>query len=138
MRISVTPWNARNVASVMTNDGMPTRARSQPMPKPMTTPATRPTTSASHQDTPCRSISTAMIAEHRPPVVPADRSISPSSSTKTRPIAITTIGAAWITSASMLYALRKPWCTTAKTAVMAMRPTSAGMEPNWPPRTRAR
>ena len=34
-----------------------------------------------------------MIAAHTPPVVPADRSISPSSSTKTRPIAITMIGA---------------------------------------------
>jgi len=51
---------------------------------------------------------------------------------------MTMIGAAWITSASMLYALKKPWCSTAKTTVMTMRPTIAGMEPNSPPRTRAR
>ena len=78
---------------------------------------------ASDHGQPCRSSSTAMMAAHRPPVVPADRSISPSSRTKIRPIAMMMIGPAWMTSASMLYALRKPWCTIAKKMVITIRPT---------------
>ena len=129
------PWNARNVARVITNEGMPTIARSQPMPKPMIRPTAIATMTASHQGHPWRTDSTAMIAAHRPPVVPADRSISPRSRTKIRPIAMMMIGADWMTSASTLYAVRKPWCTTAKNAVMTIRPMIAGIEPSSPPLT---
>ena len=40
MMSSTTPWNARNAASVVMNDGMPTRATSVPMSRPMTMPVT--------------------------------------------------------------------------------------------------
>src|SRR5882762_8567283 len=67
---NTTPWNARNSASVMTNDGTWTLDRIQPMNHPITTPVTAAARTAVHHDQPCSAISLAITAAQTPAAVP--------------------------------------------------------------------
>ncbi|CAM5558595.1 hypothetical protein STANM309S_06514 [Streptomyces tanashiensis] len=71
-----------------TNAGTPTFAKKKPWMSPTAAPPTRATSSASHWFMPFRTLSTAKMAAHRPLTDPTERSISPSSRTKTIPTAI--------------------------------------------------
>jgi hypothetical protein len=81
------------------------------------------------------SASTAAVT---PDAVPADRSISPSSRTKTRPIAMIVTPAPWASRFAMLPRVRKLSEATENSTSSTIRPNSAGNEPSSPPRTRAR
>ncbi len=102
MSFSGAACRARKNASVTTNDGMPSRETRRPIASPMIAPIPRPASTASHHDQPWSIITSAVMVAEAPPATPADRSISPSSRTKTRPIASTMIEAAWTTRLAML------------------------------------
>ena len=68
----------------------------------MTAPKAMPARVATHQDWPWSIIASAVIVAAAPPATPADRSISPISRTKTRPMASTQIEPAWTTRFAML------------------------------------
>ena len=73
-----------------------------------------------------------------PPATPADRSMSPSSSTNTSPIASTQIDPAWVTRLARLSADRNRSLARPNTTNSTTRPRIAGSEPMSPPRTRCR
>ena len=88
----VTPCQPRNSARVTTNDGIRTTLTRTPVKRPISVPTTMAARTAQYQATSWRAISTAITAAQTPLTTPADRSISPSSRTKTRPIASRMIG----------------------------------------------
>ena len=104
----------------------------------MTTPTAMPASAAVHHDQPLSTIESAVIVAEAPPATPADRSISPSSSTKTSPIASTQMEAAWTTRFAMLYVVRNRSWALLKTMKSTTRPSRAGSEPMSPPRSRLR
>ena len=78
-----------------------------------------------------------MTAAAVPAVTPADRSISPSSSTKTRPIAMTMTGApCWIRLAKLNASVKVDGRRAENTTTSTNRPSTAGSAPTSPPRTR--
>ena len=82
------PWNNKTFASVTTNDGIPTLATMNPVNSPRRTATPNAASSASGNDQPpCSRV--ARTAADTPAVKPADRSMSPSSSTKVTAMAIT-------------------------------------------------
>ena len=85
----VMPCRPRKNANVTTNDGIPSLATSNPITRPTTAPTASPMSTATGQLWPLRSMATAVKPAAMPPVTPADRSISPSRSTGTRPMAST-------------------------------------------------
>ena len=105
---STTPWKARNAARVTTKDGMPTLATRKPSDEPDHHAGDD---RREHRDVPREAV---QGEQHRPaprrtrPLAkPADRSISPSSRTKTRPIAIRVTAAPWVNRLAKLPAVRK-------------------------------
>ena len=134
---STVPWKARNAARVTTNDGIPTRATSVPMVVPMSRPTSRAAATPSGHDQP-QSVSTvASTAAQTPLVNPADRSISPSSRTNTSPMAITVMGAPWVSRLAKLPAEKNTGRRIEKTITSTTSPNTAGREPMSPPRTRS-
>ncbi len=86
----------------------------------------------------CRSMATAVKPAAMPPVTPADRSMSPSSSTGMRPIASTEIAEACTSRLAMFRLLVKvSGRRIEKTMKRATRPSTAGRAPMSPPRTRS-
>ena len=85
---------------------------------------------------PREKIACAAKPAHMPPVVPADRSISPSSSTKTRPIAMSAMYAPWPGRLPMLLRLRKRLLTWLKMTPRTTRPSTDGRAPGSPERSR--
>ena len=82
--------------------------------------------------------SLAMTAAQTPLTTPAERSISPSSRMKTRPIARMMIGAAWSARFAMLRGVRNVSGRSAKnSSPRATMPRMAGRAPRSPPRTRS-
>ena len=80
---------------------------------------------------------TARIAAPMPAVKPADRSISPSSRTKTSPIASTMIAAPWLMRLAKLPFDRKASPSMIpKIATRTTMPMTAGSDPMSPPLTR--
>ena len=71
-----------------TNDGTPKPENNMPWSMPMVAPASTPAPIARYGFQPCLTLSTPMMAAHRPLTAPTDRSISPSSSTYTIPMLI--------------------------------------------------
>jgi hypothetical protein len=132
------PWKARKAARVTTNDGIPSLATSVPMAVPMARPVSRETATASGHDQPQSVSRVASTAAQTPLANPADRSISPSSRTNTRPMAITTMGAPWVSRLAKLPSLRNTGRRIEKTITSTTRPRTAGREPMSPPRTRSR
>ena len=130
------PWKARNAASVTTNDGMPTFDTRKPSTKPMTTPVSSAAGIAVYQLQPWLVSRIAMTAPHTPLAKPADRSISPSSRTKIRPIAIKVTCAPWVNRLAKLTALKNVSRATPKIRQSTIRPRMAGRLPMSPPRTR--
>ena len=98
-----TPCHARKKARVTTNDGMPTFATSQPVSgADGDADHDRRRAAAIHgRVRRCRAAMPSTTAQ-TPAVAPADRSISPSSSTKTRPMPMSVIGAAWVSRLAKL------------------------------------
>ena len=134
----MTPCRPRKVAKVTTNDGMPSLATSSPMHRPMNAPVAIPARTEGNQLTSCRVITMPVIAAPVPAVKPADRSISPSSRTKTSPMAITMTPADWLIRLAKLKELVKvPGFKAEKTITRTTSPRIAGNEPTSPPRTRA-
>ena len=78
-----------------------------------------------------------MVAAPTPEVTPADRSISPSSSTNTRPMASSIDGAACVTRLARLPREKKPLSAKEKKIARTISAPTAGSEPMSPPRTRA-
>ncbi len=130
-----TPWKAMNAARVTTKDGMPMRARSQPSRTPATAPKAAAPRMASGQATPCFTDSTAPKQAALDPTTPADRSISPRSSTKIRPMARKMVGAPSLMIESTLLIDEKPLWATAKRMNSTMMAATAGSEPISPLRT---
>ena len=134
---SSTPCQARKKARVTTNDGMPTTVTRNPVNTPIATPTATAISTVTHQGMPCLSISWAEIDAPTPPITPADRSISPSSSTKPTPMASTVIDAAWVSRLAKLLALvNVSHFSAAKTMTSTTRPATAGRAPRSPPRMR--
>ena len=77
-----------------------------------------------------------IAAAHTPLAVPADRSISPSSSTQTKAIPSRMIGAAWVIRFARFVLVRNLSLTLAKMIKSTTRPPMAGSMPTSPPRTR--
>ena len=134
---SIAPCNPRKNASVTTKLGIPSRATSTAIASPIRMPVISAARSDSGQAQP-RSVSVvARIAAPMPAAKPADRSISPSSSTKTSPIASTVIAAPWLIRLAKLpfdrnvSPSRIPKITTSTTT-----PMIAGSDPMSPPLTR--
>ncbi len=82
------PLQPRKPASVTTNAGTPTLAKKKPCRAPMAMPAAMAISTASQSLTPLVTLSTAQTAAPTPATEPTDRSISPSSRTKTMPTAM--------------------------------------------------
>jgi hypothetical protein len=82
------PLHPRKPARVTTNAGTPTLAKKKPWRPPMHSPETMAMTTASQSLRPCVTLSTAHTAAPTPATEPTDRSISPSSRTKTMPVAM--------------------------------------------------
>ncbi len=89
MTSSMTPCRPRKNASVTTKLGIRSRATSRPIRRPMTTPVARAARTPSSHGQPCWVIVTASTAAQVPAAKPTERSISPSSRTNTRPMAMT-------------------------------------------------
>ena len=85
---SIRPFQPRFPARVTTNAGTPIRAKKKPMINPVAAPLPRAMNSARYSFTPWITFSTAKMAAHRPDTEATARSISPSSSTNTMPVAI--------------------------------------------------
>ncbi len=84
---SIRPFQPRKPASVTTKAGTPILAKKNPCSAPMPIPVMIVRTSASQPFIPWLTTKTANRVDARPLTEPTDRSISPSSSTKTRPMA---------------------------------------------------
>src|SRR4051794_38109183 len=135
---SVMPCRRRKKPSVTRKDGIPIRDTSRPMSVPMTSPVTTAATMASGQLQPLLLIRIAITQAAAPPATPADRSISPSSSTGTSAMASTQIGAAWVIRLAKLpthgnVSGRRAEKMTASTP----SPSTAGRAPRSPPRRRS-
>ena len=107
---STSSWNpghASRPAKVTTKDGTPKRVNTEPWNSPIAVPAATPAAIARYGDQPCFTLSTAMIAAHRPLTAPTERSISPSSSTSTMPIETSPTAVIWSTRLDRLTELMK-------------------------------
>lgn len=82
------PCQNSSPASVTAKAGTPMRAKTKPWMAPATVPVRTDSSRASHSFIPCVTLSTAKVAPATPLTEPTDRSISPSSRTKTIPTAI--------------------------------------------------
>ena len=134
---SIPPCRARKNASVTTKLGIPSRATSSAIAKPIRTPVASAASSESGHAQP-RSVSVvARIAAPMPAAKPAERSISPSSRTKTSPMARTMIAAPWLMRLAKFCLDRKTSPSmTPKITTRTTMPRMAGSEPRSPPRTR--
>src|SRR3954470_13784686 len=133
---SVMPCRPRKKASVTMKDGIPIRDTSRPMSVPMTSPVTTAATIASGQLQPLLLIRIAITQAAAPPATPADRSISPSSSTGTSAMASTQIGAAWVIRLAKLPTDGKVSGRSAeKIRARTTSPSTAGRAPMSPPRS---
>ena len=94
--------SARKNASVTTKDGMPSLDTSVPSTRPMAAPHAMPAMVATHQGWSCLMMNQARTVAQAPPATPADRSISPRSSTNTMPMARTMMDEAWMARLAML------------------------------------
>ena len=117
-----TPRAMPIIASVVRNDGMPTRVVSMLLQKPTAKPVAMPTITP--RNGPPMSIAIAVVTEARPATAPIERSISPAERTKVMATAMIAIIAVWRTMLSRLLGSRKPLsCSvTAKTRKMATKP----------------
>src|SRR3954449_3592999 len=75
-------------------------------------------------------------AAHMPPVVPADRSISPINRTKMRPIAVRAMNEVCAGRLARLLWLRKSGVVVAKISPRTRSPSTEGTAPGAPPRSR--
>ena len=120
-----------------TKEGIPTRATSSPIRVPITRPVSRPAGTARYQGAPSTLIVLAITPAEAPPATPAERSMSPRSSTKVRPIASTMIDDAWTMRLAMLIGDGKVSGRRAENRTKSTtRPRTAGREPMSPARTR--
>ncbi len=122
-------------ARVTSSAGTPILEKKKPCTAPMATAARMPISTASHSLTPWRTASTEESAAVTPATEPSDRSISPSSSTKTTPVAIRPGPAIHLVMLVRLSALRKEPVFHWKMAAMMIRPTTTGSEPSSPLRS---
>ena len=104
---SCTPCHPINPASVTTNEGIPNVVTMKPVKSPIAAPVASPATIASSGDHPCWTLSTAITEAASPLTAPTERSISPSSSTRTTPIEIVATPVIWSTRFERLTAVRK-------------------------------
>ncbi len=111
--------------------GTPIRAKMKPWIAPATVPVRIASTRASISFMPCVMFSTANVAPATPLTEPTDRSISPSSRTKTMPTAIMPVPTI-ATDMSEKLPVRKLPFRLVKMAQMTRRPTTTGMEPRSP------
>src|SRR4051794_28952806 len=133
----VTPCQPRNRARVTTNDGIRTTLTRTPVNRPITAPTTMAVSTAQYQSMPERSIITAITAAQTPLTTPADRSISPSSRTKPRPIPSRLIGTACTSRLVMFSGVGKVSGRSAVNRIArTTMPATAGSAPRSPPRTR--
>ena len=126
------PWKASRPASVTTNDGMPNAVTMKPLNRPIAVPTSRPSTIANAGSTPSFTDSTAITAAARPETAPTDRSISPSSSTRTTPIEIVATAAICSVRLVRLIAERKRSFAIWKIVQMTAMPKMTRSEPSSP------
>ena len=103
---SIAPCRPRKKASDTTKLGIPSRATSSAIVKPITTPVASAARTASGHAQPFSVSVTPRIAAPMPAVKPAERSISPSSRTNTSPMASTMIAAPWLIRFAKLFSVR--------------------------------
>lgn len=121
-------------ARVTANAGAPTRAKKKPWTAPMTAPLAIATRIANHSFMPCVTVITATTAPETPLTEPTERSISPSSSTKTMPTAIMPVPTIVTEILLRFSAERKFELRLWKIAQMISRPSTTGREPRSPAR----
>ncbi len=129
---SIRPFQPRLPARVTTKAGTPTLAKNTPWIRPTTAPPTRAESRATHWLTPWVTFSTAKIAAHRPLTEPTERSISPSSSTNTTPIAIMPVPTICCDRLERFWADRKELFRLPKTAQITISASTTGSEPSSP------
>ena len=115
---------------------MPTLATKNPMNVPVRMPTANAAARARIQGTPCTLTSTMNSAIVMPLVTPADRSISPSSSTNTSAMASMTSVAAWVRRLAKFRSVRKNGLRKLNRMVSTTNPPTAGRAPISPLRTR--
>ena len=120
----------------MTNDGTPIRATKKPMKVPIAAPTANETSRARIQFHPPRLVSRMKIAMPRPPVTPADRSISARRITNVNAIASIISAAVWVIRFAMLVLVKKKGVAAQNTRLSTTSPARAGSMPISPPRTR--
>ena len=136
---STPPCNARKNASVTTNDGIPRRATRIAMARPMATPAPSDEQDRRGHAQPCLVRVTARIDAPMPAVKPAERSISPSSRTKTSPMARTMIAAPWLMRlAKFAFDRNASGSMIPKITTSTTTPMTAGSAPRSPPLMRSK
>ncbi len=129
---SIRPFQARFPARVTTKAGTPTLAKNRPWIRPTIAPPATAATRATHWLTPWVTLSTAKIAAQSPLTEPTERSISPSSSTNTTPMAIMPVPTICWERLDRFWADRKVLLRLPKTAQMMIRARTTGSEPSSP------
>ncbi|MDQ0789825.1 hypothetical protein QFZ64_005322 [Streptomyces sp. B3I8] len=119
-------------ARVTAKAGAPSTAKKKPCSAPMAAPAATAKSTAAHSGQPWLTARTAAMALAAPLTEPTDRSISPSSSTKTMPTEIMPVPT-MVTEMSLRFcADRKLEFRLWKTMQMMIRPRTTGMDPSSP------
>ena len=103
---------------------------------PIPAPTANETSRATIQFNPLRLVSRMKIAMPRPPVTPADRSISASRITNVNATASIISAAVWVIRLAMLVLVKKNGVAAQNTRLSTTRPARAGSIPISPPRTR--
>ncbi len=135
MIASSRPNPPRYPASVTTNEGSLSLVMMMPSNPAKAALNASPVTTASHRGRFEESIQSVITAP-RAALYPTDRSISPSSSTKTSAMPNVTMNAAWVMRLTRLPADRNSELRTWKYTTITIRPMTTGSAPLSPPRTR--
>ena len=131
----ITPCQIRKPASVTTNDGTPTYATIDPCTPPIAAQTATAITIARMPFSWCPlpgSWSSATTSAPMPARYPIDRSISPSSRTKTTPKASIAVPAIWLIRFVKLTAVKKFVAVSPKRTTTRISPTMIGAEPRLP------
>lgn len=134
---SITPCQNSRPPRVTTKDGRPMAVMSVPCSRPTSAATTRPARIAAHHGQPTVGLaSTHMTTALRPATNPRDRSISPSSSTKTSPIASRLNTAAWTSRFTRFPGVRNRLLRDWNSTETSTSPATTDSTPVSPLRTR--
>jgi hypothetical protein len=136
-RNSISPSQPISPASVTTNDGMPSWVNMRPCSTPISAATPSPASTASTGGQCCLTYSSVMTTAQSPLTEPADRSISPSSSTMMMPSAMVPVAAICRARLVRFSADRNRSFSPLKITAMITSPTATGAAPRSPRRRRS-